>query len=209
MVKGWVQQRDKENERVKQRDRVCHRAWLSPTCLCFHQRQPGLSWENLTDSSLYASLLCDSYHTTEVSALCSSSLSYSEGWKYIFPTRQTDTSLSLPTCLEKSKIIIMNYAERKAIAAKFVQSARQLLLLLGRDDQRWCVFKTSLPAESIKTLNMTWFMANAMNKSAVHSIIRAAETTLSSHYSAQSLACKDLCTDRSSITRNVFRISGL
>lgn len=49
----------------------------------------------------------------------------------------------------------MNYAERKAIAAKFVQSARQLLLLLGRDDQRWCVFKTSLPAESIKTLNMT------------------------------------------------------
>lgn len=60
-----------------------------PGCLdqffCFHQRQPRLSWETLTDSSLYASLLCDSYHTTETSALCSSAPSYSQGRKCIFP----------------------------------------------------------------------------------------------------------------------------
>lgn len=51
----------------------------------FFRRSHRLSWESLTDSSLYASLLCDSYHTTEASVLGSSSPSYSEGWKYIFP----------------------------------------------------------------------------------------------------------------------------
>lgn len=72
--------RGKEGERE-----FAHRPRLPRTCLCFLQKQPLLSWESLTDSSLYASLLCDSYHTTEASVLCSSSPSYSEGWKYIFP----------------------------------------------------------------------------------------------------------------------------
>lgn len=59
-------------------------------------------------------------------------------------------------------------------------------------------------------------MANSMNKSAAvitgtgaHSIIRAAKTMLPSHYSPQALACKDLCTDRGSITHNLFREPGL
>lgn len=89
VVNDWEEQRDKENGRAmgkREREReFAHRPWLPPTCLCFHQKQPWLSWESLTDSSLYASLLCDSYHTTEASLLCSSSPSYSEGWKYKFP----------------------------------------------------------------------------------------------------------------------------
>lgn len=58
-------------------------------------------------------------------------------------------------------------------------------------------------------------MANSMNKSAVitgagaYSIIRAAKTLLPSHYSPQALPCEDLCTDRGSITHNLFRESGL
>lgn len=59
-------------------------------------------------------------------------------------------------------------------------------------------------------------MANSMNKSAVvitgtgdHSIIRATKTMLPSHYSPRALACKDLCTDRGSITHNLFREPGL
>lgn len=61
----------------------------------------ALSWEGLTDSSLCANLLCDSYHTTETSVLCSSSPSYSEEWKYIFPQPHIDTSLPLPARLEE------------------------------------------------------------------------------------------------------------
>lgn len=63
---------------------------LPQTSLCFQQRQLRLSWESLTDSSLYASLLYDSYHTTEALVLCSSSPSYSRGKKNTF----------LPFCIQ-------------------------------------------------------------------------------------------------------------
>lgn len=71
-------------------------------CLCFLQRRRRrLSWESLTDSSLYASLLCDSYHTTESSALASSSPFLFRGMKIHIPPLHTDTSLSLPARLEE------------------------------------------------------------------------------------------------------------
>lgn len=100
----WTTERRRETKRMGERSKereFAHRPRLPPTCLCFHQRQPWLSWESLTDSSLYASLLCDSYHTTEASVPCSSSPSYSEGGKYIFPLLHTDKSSSLPICLEE------------------------------------------------------------------------------------------------------------
>ena len=59
-------------------------------------------------------------------------------------------------------------------------------------------------------------MANSINKSGVvitekgvHSIIREAKAMLNSHYSPQALACKDLCTDRGSITHHLFQKTGL
>lgn len=80
-------------------DPVCFK---KKTFLCFLQRlQRRLSWESLTDSSLYASLLCDSYHTTESSALASSSPFLFRGMKIHIPPLHTDTSLSLPARLEE------------------------------------------------------------------------------------------------------------
>ncbi len=84
----WLKEAERQGERgseAKKEREFANRPRLPRTCLCFLQKQPRLSWESLTDSSLCASLLCDSYHTTEASVLCSSSPSYSEGWKYIFP----------------------------------------------------------------------------------------------------------------------------
>lgn len=76
-LRGAGRQRERQRE-AKERQFV-HRPGLSPTRLCFHHKQPLISWGSLTDSSVYVSLLCDSYHTTEAS-----SPSYSERLKYIF-----------------------------------------------------------------------------------------------------------------------------
>lgn len=84
VVNDWEKQRDKRTGEQGWERQFVHKPQLPRTCLCFHPKQPQLSWESLTDSSLHASLLCDSYHTTEASVLCSSSPSYSEEWKYIF-----------------------------------------------------------------------------------------------------------------------------
>lgn len=78
-------QRHKETGSQRGERQFAQRPCLPQTCLCFLQKPLWLSGESLTDSSLYASLLCDSYHTTESSVLRCSSPFYSEGWKYIFP----------------------------------------------------------------------------------------------------------------------------
>lgn len=86
----WELQRHKETGRQGGERQFAQRPCLLQTRLCFLQKLLWFSGESLTDSFLYASLLCDSYHTTESSVLCCSSSFYSEGWKYIFPhCRQT------------------------------------------------------------------------------------------------------------------------
>lgn len=90
MVNVWELQRHKETGSQSGERQFAQRPCLLQTCLCFLQKLLWLSGESLTDSSLYASLLCDSYHTTESSVLRCSSPFYSEGRKYIFPhCRQT------------------------------------------------------------------------------------------------------------------------
>lgn len=99
----WMTERSKDAVRmgVPSKERVCRQTQMPPTCLCF---QPWLSWETLTDSSLYTSLLCDSYHTTGAPLLRCSSPLYSVGEKIHIPHLHTDMSLPLPTRLgEKLK----------------------------------------------------------------------------------------------------------
>ncbi len=83
----WLKEAERRGERgseAKEESLPIDPGCLEPAFVFFRSSH-GSPGESLTDSSLCASLLCDSYHTTEASVLCSSSPSYSEGWKYIFP----------------------------------------------------------------------------------------------------------------------------